>query len=349
MNLTDPNDYLYAIQRLPKGVSIISENPAPYRKGRPHFNFSEFNLSNGEKFWISHVKPVYYINQRQEVRPLSEVLSHHGNRFMTLKPGWEKMVDFEYLVWLTKRQALLNGALFMPMSRVPVLVNAFGGPYFPDPSVEVTTVDGIAADTTTNEAWSAKQPDIGNGSDDASASIQSARITASAVEGTPWSNIYRGIFLFDTAAIPDTDTISAATFSLYNTAKSDALSQSISICSSAPATNTAVVSGDYDSLGTTKFATDITITSITTNAYTGWALNAAGITNISKTGVSKFGNRCSGDIDNVEPTWSSAADAAITTNFADTADTTTDPKLTGTSAVVATSKKGLNLSMLGVG
>ncbi|MCL4419961.1 hypothetical protein M1146_07780 [Patescibacteria group bacterium] len=59
------------------------------------------------------------------------------------------------------------------------------------------------------------------------------------------------------------------------------------------------------------------------NAYNNWTLNASGIAAISKTGITKFAVRLSGDIDNSAPTYSAGAESHI---FFHQSDRTTTQK-----------------------
>ena len=120
-------------------------------------------------------------------------------------------------------------------------------------------------------------------------------------------NMARSFFLFDTSAIPDTDTISAATFSLYMTNVPDGDNDGndfLSVVTSTPASDADVTTADYDQVGdainnpTEQHDTSQRkdITGISTGAYLDWTLNATGIGNISKTGNTKFGVREGHDI-----------------------------------------------------
>lgn len=138
--------------------------------------------------------------------------------------------------------------------------------------------------------------------------------------------IARGLYYFDTSSLPDGDTITSATFSLYYTAANAGganMSTSVVGLSGTSGTNSYAAS-DYSKFGTTKLASDIAGTSVTLNTYTDFALNSDGLNNISKTSVSQFGNRESLDVANT-------ANAASPTNLgastADVSGTSQDPKL----------------------
>lgn len=129
----------------------------------------------------------------------------------------------------------------------------------------------------------------------------------SGTSSNTWRRIARGHFGFGTAALDDAETISVAVFSLfcYTGGTSDGFNQALGVVESTMASNTTPVGDDYNNFGTTRFASDIDIGSITENAYNDFNLNASGIAAINKTGYTKFCTRLSGDIDNAEPTWSS--------------------------------------------
>ncbi len=143
---------------------------------------------------------------------------------------------------------------------------------------------------------------------------------------------------FDTSALPDTATISAATLSVYviTGSRGNALVSdwSMHACGFTPATNNQFVVGDFDQFGNTSFGS-IAYASLPSNDYGDYSLNASGIANISKIGVSNFGFRHSNDINNVEPTWSASKIDYCVIQTADTAGTGSDPKLVVTYTVVS--------------
>jgi len=150
-----------------------------------------------------------------------------------------------------------------------------------------------------------------------------------------WQFLFRSIFLFDTSSIPDNDTISSATLSIYGNGKVDAQSNApdINIYSSAPASNTALAGGDYDSFGSTAFSTAITYANWS-SSYNVFSFNANGIANISKTGVSKFGARNANyDVSGTKPAWGYGGGTyaetwtEIKAFFAEQTGTSQDPKL----------------------
>ena len=212
--------------------------------------------------------------------------------------------------------------------------------------------DGAADENDTNATWTTIQGAAGDLARNSDAQDYYERIVSGSVSNG-WDLIVRGIFMFDTSTIDDADSISAATLSLFGSLKDDTLgiTPTLNIYSSAPASTADVVAGDYDSLGTTAFATGITQADFSISAYNDFALNASGIANISKTGVSKFGSRdATYDAANQAPTWGSSAGSYMAGYTADQAGTTNDPKLVVTHAVaVAAAAVIPTLLTLGVG
>lgn len=168
------------------------------------------------------------------------------------------------------------------------------GTYYPDANPETSTVDGHVAQITTaydhgSAGWAAIVDAAGNYSAD-NGSVLQVEIGSNA--SAQWNDLYRSIYLFNTAALSGA-TISAAVLSLYGQAKGDATSiaPNIGIFASSPASNTALASGDYDSLGSTIYSGAVTYAGYNTSGYNDFTFNSTGLAAIEKTGVSKFGAR----------------------------------------------------------
>jgi hypothetical protein len=197
---------------------------------------------------------------------------------------------------------------------------------YPDASPESTSVDGYARRQSAG-TWSQLRDGAGITAGDADGNLYVN--LASGNVGDQWNDMVRSAMLFDTSSISSGSTISAATLSIYGSSKTDQFSQSIGITSVSLASNTAVVASDYAvaNWGSTRFATDITVTSWSNSAYNDFALNASGLAAVIAGGISKFGMRSSGDIDNTAPTWADSLTCQVVTISADAVGTTTDPKL----------------------
>lgn len=203
---------------------------------------------------------------------------------------------------------------------------------YPDPDIEVTTVDGWVGHSA-NDTYANLRAAAGNFANDSSPSGSFAELqsTASVDE---YDVLQRGIFLFDTSTIDDLATISSAVFSLFgNTVGNNLGSHGIGVVSSNPSSNTALANGDYTSLGTTRYASDISIASWSVIGYNDFTFNATGLANVSKTGLTKLGTRLSLDIDNTTPTWSASVRCRAGGGYADNVGTVADPKLVVTYTV----------------
>lgn len=204
--------------------------------------------------------------------------------------------------------------------------------FYPDPSVETTSVDGyVNHNTGAGSSWvTAHGATTGSANDSASTGeIQSREYDDEANR----FELVRAFFLFDTSALPDTDEISAATVSLATVGTTINTDNDgtdyINIYASTPVSDTAIVSGDYDGIGNTALATPIDMGSLpAAGTYAVFNLNATGIAAISKTGITKLGAREGHDAENIEIAQNTRNLWAI--SMAETALTTLDPKLTVT-------------------
>jgi hypothetical protein len=118
------------------------------------------------------------------------------------------------------------------------------------------------------------------------------------------------------------------------------------IVSSTPVSDTVLANGDYGNTGTTPFSS-VAYASLATANYTDFSLNAGGISNVSKTGISKFGLRINWDTDNsFGGVWASSTLSGGTWSDGGYTGTTRDPKIDITYTLPTSYK---NLLLLGVG
>ena len=200
---------------------------------------------------------------------------------------------------------------------------------YPDPNVETSTVDGwtrrnvFATPQTFNDLMAGAGTDV----NDITTTDQAPQINSFSTSGN-YYRVRRCIFLFDTSSLTSGATISDAVLSIKIGAKSNGFSTApdYDIVSSTTASNTSLATGDHTGYGTTAFAS-IAYASLSTSVYNDFTLDANGIANISKTSISKFGARWSWDRTSTEPTWVTNTAVDADTIFADTANTTSDPKL----------------------
>jgi hypothetical protein len=158
----------------------------------------------------------------------------------------------------------------------------------------------------------------------------------------------RGVFLFDTTVIDAASTISAATFGFWLSSKTaptdtDATKRQLRVVSSNPASNTALAGTDFANNGSTSFGT-LAYASATAIAMNTIALDAGGIANVTKGGISKFGTRCGADMDNTAPTWGSFDQMNYSCSFAERSGTSEDPTLTLTYNALLTVSETVSMS-----
>jgi len=155
-----------------------------------------------------------------------------------------------------------------------------------------------------------------------------------------FESLLRIYVLFDTSIISASGTISSAVFSGYGIQKEAGNgSPDLHLASSSPASNTDLVAADYQQVGITSFGS-ITYANFTGLQYNDITLNAAGVTNISKTGISKFSLQTSWDINNsFTGAWVSLANTDFRIGTAELTGTSEDPKLVVTYTVPANSKQ----------
>jgi hypothetical protein len=195
--------------------------------------------------------------------------------------------------------------------------------FYPDANPETTSVDGYTS-RGTNETWANKRAGATGGANDTAAANYLELVAHNVAD--LWSTLTRVFSLFDTSSLGDLDTIDSATYEFVSIDRTNTLSDSLSLITTTPASNTGLVDADYAQVAAVKQATDITFASLTVDSatYNVMTLNATGRGNISKTGVSKFGLRTTNDADNTTPTWSSGV--ASSTGMASAEETLTGDK-----------------------
>ena len=177
--------------------------------------------------------------------------------------------------------------------------------FYPDAS----SVDGYALqqDFSGSVNWATLRGGAGNGSSDSSPSAFVHVLIHAGGAGT-WARISRIQSGFDTSSI-GTDTVTAATYGFVvdNTdgVIANSFNDSLSLVLTTPASDTAIVNGDYAQFGTTLQATNITVASINgdESTYNNLTLNSTGLGNINGSGITNFGLRATSDATNSEPAW----------------------------------------------
>lgn len=310
--------------------------------GRWFFRIQEHEI--GKKFIEVHPNALVWKNDGKNVIEF-RTANKYANRIKS---------SLGFLKVLLKLSAALGVRSFAKFETAfllsPILLMGTSTDFFPNADAETTSVDGKATHTAgglgSGVAWATLRAGTGTSSSDAVADELAARWVADNVSNQ-WRIQDRGFFLFDTSALTSGATISAATLSLYVhilTAPTDATAskRELRVVSSNPASNTGLTGTDYATIGSTEFG-HITYGSVSIDAYNDVSLNASGLSNISKTGISKFGTLSGADMDNSAPTWALFDVLAYQIKFAEASGTSTDPKLTVTYTTLTTSTitKGL--------
>jgi len=205
---------------------------------------------------------------------------------------------------------------------------------YPDSGTGATTVDGRVRRISVNETLSVIRSGVGTNA--LPSETDSYMNMYASTTTNQFTQLDKYICLFDTSTLTSVAIISAGVLSLNGFGKTNGLSGSpeLDIVSSNPASNNTLVTGDYSTLGTTVFGS-VTYASWSSSAYNDFTLDATGRNNISKTAISKFGARFNWDTDNnFTGTWANSAGLELHFRNADTAGTTSDPKLVVTYTVV---------------
>ena len=204
---------------------------------------------------------------------------------------------------------------------------------YPDADPETNTVDGRVVQSGTNVTWATLYGGAGDGGEDTLSGPNTHVGWGCGTTTDRYSYIDRSIYLFYTAALTAAAAISSSVLSIYSSntgwMNSESPVPNIDIYSSAPASNTALVAGDYDSLGSTSFSGPMTHTTFNASSgYKDFTLNGSGISNIDKTGVSKYGTQNANyDVAHVAPAWVSNNTVGFLAYYADYTGTANDPKL----------------------
>lgn len=215
---------------------------------------------------------------------------------------------------------------------------------YPDANPETNSVDGVVL---VQDASSWANARAGTGSLYAQDSETSNHFCRSLKNSAVNWHISRGVLLFYTADLPTSPTISSAILSVKDTSADlrNADGDTVDIVSSNPASNTALATGDFGSFGATSFASIAFSAWNSSGTYNDFTIDATGIATISDSAVTKFGARSRRDIANSEPTGDNFMQAV----YADTAGTTSDPKLVITYTEAAPSGTNSRMTLLGVG
>jgi len=195
--------------------------------------------------------------------------------------------------------------------------------------VTLNAVDGITRQTEpTGDTFTNLVNAAGSSSDD-SGILGSAIDIQSDSDTSEWTQLTRGIFLFDTLLLDSDKNVYNANVSLYVNTKTDGLTctPDTGIYETAPASDTALVNADYATFGSLLLSNEIAYNDIVTGSYNSWNLNAAGRSKVGREEITKFGTRSNYDATDTPPTWSASLSSNVNVFFSENG-TSTEPKLT---------------------
>ena len=198
-----------------------------------------------------------------------------------------------------------------------------------------TGADGRISRAPGNESFTAIRSGAGTATDTSTALIS---LCGPAVTSGTLTNNFSTMIRFgwsdDTSSIPDTDTVTAATFSIYGGSyKTYGLGNStLVLVAFTPADYTTITAADYSQRGTTPLATNISETAWSNTGWNNFTLNAAGLAYISKTANTSLMLTTAWDIDGTTTglTWADSTSAIV--KGYQTSGAATDPVLNVTHA-----------------
>lgn len=202
---------------------------------------------------------------------------------------------------------------------------------YPDAGTGNTTVDGRVTEDGEG-SWSSIRDAGGDASADTIETGNFQTIISHGNTSSSWFRIGRTIYTFDTSAITASGILSSVVVSFYGNGKADNTGWygANNIYSASPASNNALVAGDYDSLGTSPYCDNSIAYADWANAYNNFTLNATGKSAVNKIGITKIGGRESlYDAPNSSPSVAGGSDnySQCSVWFSDRAGLTQDPKL----------------------
>lgn len=163
-----------------------------------------------------------------------------------------------------------------------------------------TSLQGYVGFNTASTTFSTLRSSTGNIGDNTIVAV----VLLSSATTNQYENLNRAIILFDTSVIPANATITSASLILPPVSIQTNLgSTTIEIVSSNPASNSSITVTDYNTLGSTSFAS-VAFASLSGSSTNTIPFNSSGIANISIGSVSKFGFVLGWDLTNTPPTWS---------------------------------------------
>jgi len=212
--------------------------------------------------------------------------------------------------WLTFRAKVMNewvksvGPIFKKHRVLPPYGPPITVKFYSDGDPEVTSVDGYVRHAEPPSTWTFLVNAAGNLAVDDNSVLVVGYVTKT--YPGDWWLICRSIMLVDTLELPadcqiDSAKIALKTQSIYWLAGG---LPTFNVFSSNPASDNALIPTDYATCGSTPFSNAVGMGDFLVNTFTDFPLNAAGLANITKAGISKFSIREeSYDVPDTPPPW----------------------------------------------
>lgn len=286
------------------------------------------------------------VNGHRDIGPQDELISapltHRsaGKRGVTIKRAklWDSRGNWTWIQLRLRRQGRrLVGVKLVPRAWVEMAL-ATGAAwvrcdttstFYPDAHTESTSCDGEATISSPDTAFGTIRSGNGTSARDNQSDFFLAYMLASMMTG--YDEWRRGITIWDTSALGDSDTIDSATASWWvlTVDNGSGGAQDLRIVGATSGSSTAIQAADYQgNVGSnTSWADPWSLGGLSTGAYNDAPLNATGLAGISKTGVTKIGGRLGGDVSNSDPFVSPGMADAVGVSGAEHTGTTQDPKL----------------------
>jgi hypothetical protein len=210
---------------------------------------------------------------------------------------------------------------------VPVMLTV--DTYYPGSSSTDNPVDGVVYRAGVSELFSNVRAGNGTGVGETWNPLMIGLYSVNGSSGY-FKELDRGEVCFNSASI-GTDNVTSSVLSLYISGANNGLGNpTMHICQANPAATDSLSAGDYQAMKnyTTSFGY---FSWLSPDTYNDITLNASGVSNISKSGISKFGLRLSWDMNNsFTGTWANNTYSGFQFYTSNQSGTTSDPKLTVT-------------------
>lgn len=200
--------------------------------------------------------------------------------------------------------------------------------FYPDANTETTTCDGYTGRFSANTSWNSLRTSASTLTDDSGATLLDRFLSGSTTD--LWSRLYKIQLGFDMTSLSGVTVSSAVVSFVRDASSSDAFSSSFNLVPYTPASWTAVGTTDHAlNTSSTRYAANVTYSSMTNGAYADWTFNSTGIAAVQSALGARIGLslRHIGDIDNTAPTWAASSSCLLYVASAEASGTTSDPKL----------------------